>query len=257
MFDFFKKDNQNNKLDVKELREIIIQFIKEQLQQLDGGEGGNIIALQLYVNPQQEERFLYDAALYIASPEKFQDEVQRIADNFAIDLPAGWKLEVNYVPEIPAGVIISKEAKAGLSIKIASAVTVVETSASGLIRVLNGTAEQEEYMLEPGTKRINIGREKNVQIADGSFRLNAIAFPADAHESNKFISRQHAHIEWDEKSAAFLVYADEGGVPPANKTKIRSSKDNSIHKLNSSQVGYLLKSGDQVILGESAVLEFI
>jgi hypothetical protein len=36
MFDFFKK---SNKLDAKGIRDAVLQFIKEELQQLDGGEG--------------------------------------------------------------------------------------------------------------------------------------------------------------------------------------------------------------------------
>ena len=104
--------------------------------------------------------------------------------------------------------------------------------------------------------KVTIGREKRVQMPDGFFRENVIAFPANStNESNKFVSRQHAHIEWDNDSGSFLLFADEGGIPPRNKVKLRSV-DGELDKLQTMEIGHLLKEGDQIILGDSAVLEF-
>lgn len=257
MFDFFKKNKGDAPLDAKGLRDEILQFIKEELQQLDGGEGKYLKALELFVRVRAEELFNYETALYSAAPEKFQEEVQRIADNFALDLPEGWKLVVHYVTEFPEGVIQRAQLKVGLVLKSSgSPVMVSETSLTASLKVITGRAEQEIYVIEAGKGRINIGRESSVQGSDGSFRVNTIAFPAEAQESNKYISRQHAHLEWDEQQACFKLYADEGGVPPGNKTKIRTAKDETTHKLNSTQVGYILKTGDQIILADVAVLEF-
>lgn len=257
MFDFFKKNKGNAPLDAKGLRDEVLQFIKEELQQLDGGEGKYLKALELFVRVRAEELFNYETALYSAEPEKFQEEVQRIADNFALDLPQGWKLVVHYVTEFPEGVIRRAQLKVGLVLKSSGAPVIVgETSLTASLKVITGRAEQEVYVIEAGKGRINIGRESSVQGSDGSFRLNTIAFPAEAQESNKYISRQHAHLEWDGQQACFKLYADEGGVPPGNKTKIRTAKDETTHKLNSTQVGYILKTGDQIILADVAVLEF-
>lgn len=257
MFDSFKKNKGNAPLDAKGLRDEVLQFIKEELQQLDGGEGKYLKALELFVRVRAEELFNYETALYSAEPEKFQEEVQRIADNFALDLPQGWKLVVHYVTEFPEGVIRRAQLKVGLVLKSSGAPVIVgETSLTASLKVITGRAEQEVYVIEAGKGRINIGRESSVQGSDGSFRLNTIAFPAEAQESNKYISRQHAHLEWDGQQACFKLYADEGGVPPGNKTKIRTAKDETTHKLNSTQVGYILKTGDQIILADVAVLEF-
>ncbi len=256
MFDLFKKNKAEMPLDAKSLRDAILQFVKEELQQLDGGEGGHLKALQLFVNVNAEELFLYETALYSATPEKFQEEVQRIADNFALDLPPDWKLTVQYVTGLPSGVIYGKGIKVGLILKSAGLQSPVESALTASLKVVTGKAEQELYVIGAGTNRVNIGRESTVQGSDGSFRVNTIAFPADALESNKYISRQHAHLEWDKTSACFKLYADEGGVPPGNKTKIRSVLDDSMHKLNSTQIGYALKDGDQIILADVAVLEF-
>ena len=53
-----------------------------------------------------------------------------------------------------------------------------------------------------------------------------------------------------------MLYADEGGVPPGNKVKVRSGTSETLNKLISTQIGHRLDEGDQVILGEGAVIVF-
>ncbi|OIQ65789.1 hypothetical protein GALL_526500 [mine drainage metagenome] len=53
-----------------------------------------------------------------------------------------------------------------------------------------------------------------------------------------------------------MIFADDGGVPPRNKIKVRSALFENLVKLHSVGIGHKLAEGDQVILGESAVLEF-
>lgn len=258
MFDFFKNKQDNKDLDAKGLRDQVLQFVKEELQRLDGGEGKGITALQLFINADAENTFLYETAIYFSEPEKLKEEVQRIADNYALELPSDWKLEVLFVTEQPSGAIVGQGIKAGLIFKrILKPAGNNHALYKAKVTILKGYAEQQAYILDAGKKRVNIGREKNIQANDGSFRVNTIAFPEDpAHESNKYISRQHAHIEWDEETAQFKLYADEGGVPPGNKTKLRWAVDESVQKLNSTHIGYPLSDGDQIILGDAAVLEF-
>jgi pSer/pThr/pTyr-binding forkhead associated (FHA) protein len=122
---------------------------------------------------------------------------------------------------------------------------------------LSGDTDQKEYNITSDGGKIHIGRDKKAQGDDGFFRTNHIAFPSDSeNESNKYVSRQHAHIEWNNDAGRFMIFADEGGVPPRNKIKIRSEKSEDIIKLSSTHIGHQLQEGDQIILGESAVLEF-
>ena len=94
------------------------------------------------------------------------------------------------------------------------------------------------------------------QVADGYLRQNQIAFPdSSSNKSNRSVSRQHAHIEWSEEFAAFFLYADEGGIPPSNKIKVKPEHGQEV-RLITTEIGYHLKEGDQIILGESALLEF-
>ncbi len=83
-----------------------------------------------------------------------------------------------------------------------------------------------------------------------------IAFSTNTQdESNKFISRQHAHIEWNKEVGAFFLYPDEGGVPPRNKIKVQTD-DGAIIRLQTTKVGHHLQEGDQIVLGETALLKF-
>jgi len=251
----FLKQNKSPK-DIKTLRNDLLDFIKDQLKKAESGEGENIKALHLYINCNDQNKFLYEGAVHINDQEKFKEEIQKIADDFAIDLPANWSLHIICDDVIPEEAIRSSSLDVALFVSTKQK-PAIHKEAVAYIKVLNGEAEQQVYTLtSKSNKKINIGREKNVQVADGYLRQNQIAFPDNSdNKSNKSISRQHAHIEWSEELAAFFLYADEGGIPPANKVKVKPEKGQEV-KLMTTEVGYHLKEGDQIILGESALLEF-
>lgn len=253
MFNLFKSSDKDHPQDVKALRDTILRFIKDQLQKMEG-EGDHVKGLQLFITCDAEDKHLYEAALYIANPDHFKSEVQRIADDYALALPPNWMMEIAFVDEIPPEAVKARNMSVGLFIRTQQ--QFIQKSSTGYIRVLSGKAEKEEYEIQSSDPKITIGRERQVQVNEGFFRKNNIAFPGDAAQENKFISRQHAHIEWNNDAGAFMIFADEGGVPPGNKVKVRSVKDENLIKLNSTQIGHQLQEGDQVILGESAVIEF-
>jgi hypothetical protein len=250
----FLKQNKAPK-DIKTLRSDLLDFIKDQLKKAESGEGENIKGLQLYINCDDQYKFLYEGAVHTNDKERFREEVQKIADDFAIALPAEWVLQVMFDEEVPQEAIQSSTLDVSLFVSTKQKPS-VHKEVTAYLKVLNGEAEQPVYTIHSTKKKINIGREKNAQIADGYLRQNQIAFPDGSNnKSNKSISRQHAHIEWSEEKAEFCLYADEGGIPPANKIKVRSESGQEI-KLTTTGIGYHLKEGDQIILGESALLEF-
>lgn len=250
MFDLFKSRPR----DVKEIRNELLRFIKEQLQRNEGGEGSNITGLYLFFNCSAEERHLYEAAVYNEAPGRFRDEeIQKIADDYAISLPPSWVLEITFGQELPPEAIRCKDLDAALLVSTTGK-RVLSKEATAYINVLNGSAEKEKYAISSTRGKFNIGRGASVQTPDGFFRKNFIAFK-DSDEKNRAVSRQHAHIEWDPDSGAFFLFADDGGVPPGNKIKVRTTGGAPV-KLMTTKLGHRLQEGDQVILGESAVLEF-
>ncbi|MEO8765321.1 MAG: FHA domain-containing protein [Ginsengibacter sp.] len=249
MFNLFKERSH----DVKGIRNILLQSIKEKLQRTQGGEGANIMCIYIFINCNDAEKHLYEAAVYVNIPGKFKkEEVQKIADDYAITLSPSFKFEVAFTGKFPP--------QADL-IKGIDAAVFISTKRSGLsnkkntafIKVLNGEAEKETYLIESGNGRINIGREVTVQATGNYMRKNTIAFKPI--ERNRCVSRQHAHIEWEADSGSFLIFADEGGIPPNNKMKVRTPEGILI-KMQAIEVGHRLQDGDQVILGDLAVLEF-
>ncbi|MDN3580828.1 FHA domain-containing protein [Mucilaginibacter flavus] len=256
-FSFFSRNSGDKAWDVKSLRDALLRYIKEALQKVEGGEAGHIKELQLYIAANAEDKHIYEGAVYVQDKEKFRNEIQRIADDYALDLPADWSVEVIFTDSLPTDIGRIPQLDAAFTILTQRQVMHNASSAVAYIRILNGQAEQGEYLIKATDGKINIGRDKKSVTENGSFRLNKIIFPPDSNdESNKFISRQHAHIEWNKDDERFMIYADEGGVPPRNKTKIHIAADEKMIKLNSTQIGHPMSEGDQVILGESAVFLF-
>jgi hypothetical protein len=255
MFNLFKSDKENKPADVKGVRYELLQFVKQELQKAEGGEGGNIKGLNLYIACPASERVIYEAAVYAEEPDVFKDEVQRIADDYAVALPENWIMEVILNQEFPPEAVKSNKLDAAFFIKTSK--NFIKQTASAYVRALSGETEKPEYNITSAGDKINIGRDKKAQADDGFFRTNQIAFPSESgNGSNKFVSRQHAHIEWNNDAGKFMIFADEGGIPPRNKIKIRSEKSEDVIKLSSTHIGHQLQEGDQIILGESAVLEF-
>jgi hypothetical protein len=256
MFDLFKQKDEASAPDVKTTRHGLLQFIKDQLKKWEGGEGANIKGLQLFFAPSEEERHLYEAAVFFDQPGRFkEEEVQRIADDYALALPQDYALELLFVESLPPEAVKSRELLVALHVVTKKQPTLT-TLTTAYIRVVNGEAEKEIYVLADKGGRVCIGREKKVQTQDGFMRENTIAFPSTSgNSSNKYVSRQHAHIEWNRDAGGFFLYADEGGIPPRNKIKVQTANGDVI-RLQSTHVGHHLQEGDQVVLGESALLQF-
>jgi len=256
MFNLFNKNVPDGPQDVKTTREALLLFIRQELQKMEGGEGRHIKGLDLYIACLPEERFMYDSAVFFEDETRFRNEVQRIADDFAIDLPLKWTLDIHFTEVLPELAVKAMKLPVAMSVKTPEHVSVLKSD-TAYIRVLNGDAEKSEYVIHADDGRINIGREHRTQDGDGFVRENTIAFPdSSGNAGNKYISRQHAHIEWNKADDVFVLFADEGGVPPRNKVKVRSAGEHNTTKLTFAELGHVLLEGDQIILGESAVLEF-
>lgn len=254
MFNIFSQSN-DNPTDVKGVRDALLRSVKEELQKAEGGEGRNIKGIHIYISSSAGEKHMHESAVYQDEPDRFKEEIQRIADDFDLGLPDNWILEINFDEEFPPEAVNLNEVNAAIFIRTKD--HVIQKSGDAYLRVLNGVAEQPEYHITSQDGKLNIGREKKAQVDGGFFRTNHIAFPGDiGNEANKFISRQHAHVVWNNEKGCFMLFADEGGIPPGNKVKVRSGANGTLSKLHSSQIGHQLDEGDQIILGETAVMEF-
>ena len=132
----------------------------EQLQKWEGGEGVNVKGMQLFLAPSADDRHLYEAAVFFDAPEKFKDEeIQRIADDYAIDLPPEWNLNLLFVESLPAEAIKSKDLPVALHVSTKKQ-PVLTSLTTAYVRIINGEAEKEIYVLNSKGGKVCIGREK-------------------------------------------------------------------------------------------------
>lgn len=255
MFDFLKSKGEAPG-DIKSIRHQLVLFLKDELRKAEGGEGGQIRGLQLFLAPAPQDKSLYEAAVYLGEPNRFRDEeVQRIADDYAIDLPEHWTLELVFTDTLPESAARSSVVPAALFL-VTSRHGAVEKPSEAMIKVLHGQAEQEQYRISSKSGRVCIGRDREVQGADGFLRVNQIAFPSTGgQDTNRYVSRQHAHIQWNAEDSTFYLFADDGGIPPRNKIKVQTKNGEQV-RLQTTEIGYQLKDGDQIILGGTVLLEF-
>jgi len=255
IFDLFKSKAEGHPDDVKGIRHALLQFLKQELQKAEGGEGANIKGLNIYINCPSAARQAYEAAVYTDAPDQFKNEIQRISDDYSLDLPANWALTISFDEDCPEDAVKMQNLPIALFVKTST--HFVKQQAIAYIKALSGKTSQPDYLISSEGRKYNIGRDEKAQSDEGYFRTNHIAFPSESDdERNKYVSRQHAHIEWDKNLAKFLIFADEGGIPPRNKVKHRSALTEEIVKLHATHIGHELAEGDQIILGESVVLEF-
>jgi hypothetical protein len=255
MFEFLKQKNNPVQPDVKTTRQLLLNFIKEQLQRWEG-EGSFIKGMQLFLSPAGQDKHVYEAVVYYHEPGKFQNEdVQKLADDYAIDLPVDWTMDILFTDESPAEAIKAREIPVALHI-VTNRKPTINRPTAARITVLSGEAEKNIYQVNSKDGKICIGRDKETQTPEGFYRVNNIAFPGNSSDpANKYISRQHAHIEWNADAGCFFLYADEGGLPPKNKVKVKTGTGELV-RLQAAHIGHPLAENDQIVLGEMALLQF-
>jgi hypothetical protein len=93
MFNIFGQ-SKDSPTDVKGVRDALLRAIKENLQKAEGGEGRNIKGIIVFINIVASDKHMYEAAVYQEDPDRFKEEVQKIADDFDIGLPDSWAMEI-------------------------------------------------------------------------------------------------------------------------------------------------------------------
>jgi hypothetical protein len=254
---FGNSNNESGNMDVKEIRTHLLQFLKTELQKYEGGEAQFFETIQLFLAPNADNFSLYQTAAYCDDERALKKEIQRLADNYNIELPEQWQLTVTYVDELPANASVADSLPAAVQILSRKKVTKTAViSRSALLKVLRGTGEKAEYNVSADMHCINIGRGSTAIMSSGFIRNNDIILTEEAEGPNRYVSGRHAHIEWSEKHNAFLLFADEGGLPPVNKTKVKSA-NGTVIKLHTSAVPHLLHDRDEILLGDQVLLQFL
>jgi hypothetical protein len=236
------------------LRETIAGFIVQSLQPYMDEKKLPVAGLHFYIlcaDAQAEEAVR--TALYTEKAGMFKAEhLERTLANHFIQTEPAWFFEWHIVKDkLPENCM--KQDNFGLTV-VTAIEHVPEHFAKAALLVLAGEAEQKEYMLDPQQQlKFYIGRGKTPQLSSGKIQQNDIVFLSSA---NAHVSRNHAFIVYEPKTAQYVLYPDKGGLPEnGNKLKVHTSGD-KIKWLNIYGVGHSLCSKDQIELGGEAVLRF-
>ena len=127
-----------------------------------------------------------------------------------------------------------------------------------------GSLVEEVYYLSandimnlPGN-RYNIGIGVRQKLDNLTIRTNHIAIddnPASPeYEHNKYVSRSHAHISYDNK-IGFLLYVEDGGTTRSGKRTAILRNDDTI-RLESINAPIPLQDGDIIVLSKNVYLIF-
>lgn len=247
----------------KEICRFIIQSLNPYIDEPEIFGSGLKLFL-VYNTPEELE--LLKVALYANTPNKFKDaELQKdLADNY-IKLTNNWKFEYEFcLGELPN--CRFSDRKFGLEIleNIKTEPLKVESFVAK-IEVLDGQTSQKKYILNFKEKQeFRIGRGYNPRLATGRTRQNDIVFlPQDdanfdstKEQSGLSVSRNHATIKFDAEQQKYFLFVDEGGLPQNNnRTKILRENNTSV-KLQVLGMPYELTIGDEIELGDGALLSF-
>jgi hypothetical protein len=119
------------------------------------------------------------------------------------------------------------------------------------LTVVVGKADPVELTLD--RPHVNIGRTREAVPATGPTRLNDIAF-REEEAAGKSVSRQHAHIDRDNKTGSYRLFNDRiyKGSDNCGVFVVRAGENITIHRGGH---GLTLEHGDEIHLAQ-AVLRF-
>lgn len=248
-------------------RNEICRFILKSLKPYIDEKESIGTGLKLYVLCKTtEELEITRVALFEELPSKFKNDIlqKELADNY-IRLSSDWTFEFLIVQDTLPACRFS-EGNFGLDIlKNQSALKDTAKAYLASIIVLDGQASQQTYVLNPDHKiEFRIGRGYRPRLNSGRTRINDIVFlekddtQYDETKGDKSlsVSRNHATIKFDKSTKKYFLYVDEGGLPQShNRTKILK-ENNTTLKLQVLGMPYELMFGDEIELGDGALIAF-
>lgn len=118
-----------------------------------------------------------------------------------------------------------------------------------------------QTVLEAGTLRYNIGLGEHPRTQGGQVRYNQVAIDDRPERPeygafNKYVSRTHAHIVYDERYG-FVLYAEPNGTRERGKRTMVIRKNGTERvELDNPMIGVPLRDGDSIVLSGKVQLMF-
>ncbi len=222
--------------DLLEIHHAILDAVAGQIQPLPRGKRVfpfNSLAVRIAA-PEGERRAVFELAF--AEGRRLENDIRERLEGLGCPPAAGFQVEVTF-GDVAGAKAFSIEYQRRLP---------ATTTAARLV-VLKGTAAEPAYAL--GKRRTNVGRLP--EVLDDEHRVlrrNDVVFPEGDDPVNATVSRQHAHIEFDQEAGCFRLFDDSSSY---GTRLLRENR--SIPVPAGSVRGVKLAPGDEIYFGQAAV----
>jgi hypothetical protein len=235
--------------ELAEIRLAVLDEVKSKSHLVSGRRvfPYNVVRINFGGIPDDQSRILKSAFFSQFFEQELKGGLSRARYRFPEDL----QVEIKTTPQLPGPreqwLWIETETREG------PAPAATQPRKPAKLTVLKGVANQTEIVLNK--TRTNIGRTFDVYRASGPSRRNDIAFTEDT-EINRTVSREHAHIMFDQGTGEYRLFNDRW-YKPGSKAEggcglwiIRSGLSNEVHR---NSRGTRLQPGDEIHLGLAAI----
>jgi hypothetical protein len=231
--------------EVAEIRFALLDEVRKKSYRSGGKRVFPYNSVRIHVRGVEDSR----TALFKADFFKkyFEQEIRKALAKAECKYPEDLEVEVNVTKEFPGpdGVWLwieteTQKRRPRMPVRRAAKLTVAE-----------GKANRTELALDKA--RINIGRTVTVYRNEGLSRRNDLAFNEET-EINRTVSREHAHIEYNEASGEYRIYNDrwykrnEKGEGSCGIWLVRDGLSREVHR---NVRGTRLEPGDEIHFGKA------
>lgn len=144
-----------------------------------------------------------------------------------------------------------------MSVQAISKAVILQVQGNGSLIEDYVTLDSQKIQGLPGL-RYNIGAGKHPIMSDNTHRENQIAIddnPSSVEfDKNKYVSRAHAHISYDNEHG-FMLYVEHGGTRASQK-RTHIHRDGEKIELNNILIPEPLQNGDYIVLSKYVHLLF-
>jgi pSer/pThr/pTyr-binding forkhead associated (FHA) protein len=243
----FKVGGEHQPPEVAEIRFALLDEIRKKSYRSGGKRVFPYNFVRIHVRGVEDSRSgVFKADFF---KRYFEQEIRRSLVKAECKYPEDLEVEVNVTSQFPAKddpwLSIETEAqkrRPRLPVRRAARLTVLE-----------GKANRAEISLDK--LRTNLGRTVNVYRSEGLSRRNDLAFTEET-EINRTVSREHAHVQYDETTGEYRIYNDrwykrnEKGEGSCGLWIVRNGLSQEVHR---NERGTRLHSGDEIHLGKAIV----
>jgi pSer/pThr/pTyr-binding forkhead associated (FHA) protein len=238
----------------EEIRLAVIDAVKSKSHRVGSSRVFNHDLIRIHLRgipASQSEAF---QSTFVA--EYLEQDVRQALLRSSFRFPSNFSVEIETSPQLPASGEEWVWIETGTKPPVPPEQEIDRPKRTAKLIVVQGSANEAELSLRKS--RINIGRAIKVYRADGPSRQNDLAFIEDT-AINRTVSREHAHIVVHKKSGEYRLFNDRwyrAGEKSQANCGLWITRDGLSQPVHRSDRGVVLKSGDEILLGD-AVVRFV